>query len=74
MTFSWLEEGTVWRVEWRCATRDSGGQCAMTSGISEMQWLSADNLVSLQNVRHTSVTAWACVIVACLPRVLQSEE
>ena len=40
------------RVELRCATRNSGGQCVMTSGILEMQWLSADSLVSLRNVSY----------------------
>ena len=38
-------------VEWRCASRNSGGQCVMTPGISEMQWLLADNLVLPQTVR-----------------------
>ena len=40
-----------WRVEWRCACRDSGGQCVMTSGISEMRVLPADSLDSPLNVR-----------------------
>ena len=39
-----------WRVELRCASRDSGGLCVMTSGVPEMQWLPADSLVSPQNV------------------------
>ena len=39
-----------WRVEWRCASRTSGGGYVKTSGIPEMQWLSADSLVSPQNV------------------------
>ena len=39
------------RVEWRCACRDSGGQCAVTPGIPEMQLLPADSLVSTQRVR-----------------------
>ena len=30
---------------------DSGGQCVMTPGTPEMQWLSAGSLVSPQNVR-----------------------
>ena len=30
---------------------DSGGQCVMTPGIPEMQWLSADNLVTTLCVR-----------------------
>ena len=41
-----------WRVEWRCASEDSGGQCAKTSGILEMQELSADSLVLLQSVGY----------------------
>ena len=41
------------RVELRCALIDSGGECVVTPGISEMQWLSADSLVSLWNVSYT---------------------
>ena len=41
-----------WRVEWRCATRDSGGQCVMIPGITVMQWWSADSLVSPQSVGY----------------------
>ena len=50
LIFGWWEEGTILRVELRCASSDSGGQCVMTTGISEMQWLPADSLVSPQNV------------------------
>ena len=43
-------------VEWRCATRDSGKHCVMTPGIGfgipMMQKLSANNLVSSQDVRE----------------------
>ena len=53
-----------WRVEWRCACRDSGGQCVMTSGIPEMQRLSADSLVSPQNVRNFSASfSLSCYVV-----------
>ena len=52
LIFGWWEEGTILRVEWRCASRDSGELCVITPGISEMQWLSADNLVLLQNVGY----------------------
>ena len=59
LIFGWKEERTVWRVEWRCASRESGEQCVITIGILEMQWLSADSLVTPQNVRgywkHSSV-------------------
>ena len=50
LIFGWWEEGTISRVEWRCASRDNGGQCVMMTGIPEMQQLSADSLVSPQNV------------------------
>ena len=52
LIFGWWEEGAIWRVEWRYASRDSGGQCAMTFGTLKMQQLSADNLVSTQNVSY----------------------
>ena len=35
---------------WRCATKESGEQCVMTSGILMTQVLPADSLVSVQNV------------------------
>ena len=50
LIFGWWKEGTILRVELRCASKDSGGQCVMMTGIPEMQWLSADSLVSPQNV------------------------
>ena len=31
-------------VEWKCATTVRGEQCAMTTGITQMQQLSADSL------------------------------
>ena len=51
LIFSWKEERTNWKVVWRCASKDSGGQCVIMTGILEMQWLSADSLISPQNVR-----------------------
>ena len=54
LIFGWWEEGTILRVEWRCASRDSGGQCVMMTGIPEMQLLCADSLVSPQNVNRIS--------------------
>ena len=50
LVFGWKEEETNLRVEWRCASRDSGGQCVKTPGTSEMQQLPAHNLVSSQSV------------------------
>ena len=50
LIFGWWEEGTILRVELRCASRDSGGQCVMMTGTTVMQWLPADSLVSPQNV------------------------
>ena len=42
-----------WRVEWRCALRDNGGQCVMiTPGILEMRGLPADNSISPQIVGY----------------------
>ena len=52
LIFDWKEVGIIWRVEWRCASRDSGGQCVMTTGIPVMQWLPVDSSDSLQNVNH----------------------
>ena len=56
LIFGWWEEGTIQNlmVEWRCASRDSGGACVMmTPGIPEMQWLSADSLVLRHSVRNS---------------------
>ena len=39
------------KAEWKCAFGDNGEQYVMTPGISEMQVLPADSLVSPQNVR-----------------------
>ena len=33
MIFGWKEEEIILRVEWRCASRGSGGQCVITPGI-----------------------------------------
>ena len=64
LIFGWWEEGTILRVEWRCASRDSGGQCVMTTGIPVMQWLPADSLVSPQNVSGSFwVEATACLVL-----------
>ena len=35
---------------------DSGGQCVTITGITVVLWLSADSLVSTQNVRVSSTT------------------
>ena len=71
LIFGWSEEGTIWRVKWRCATRESGGQCVMTPGISEMQWLSVDSLVSPQNVIFVRFSVkllktFLCVVVTTI--------
>ena len=34
--FVWLEAPISMRVEWRCASMTSGGQCVMTSGTTLM--------------------------------------
>ena len=47
-----MKDGTIQRVEWRCASRDSGGECAVIPGIPAMQWSSVDSLVLPQNVRE----------------------
>jgi len=49
--FGWWEVGMSWRVEWRCASGDSGEQCVMTPGILQMQVLYADSSVWLRIVR-----------------------
>ena len=47
----------IGKVEWRCASKDSGEQCVITSpGISLMQWLPADSFVSPQNVMSYPLT------------------
>ena len=33
----------IWRVEWKYASRDNGGQCAIIPGIPKMQWLPVDS-------------------------------
>ena len=35
----------ILKVVWRCATGDTGGQCVMITGISEMQVLPADSSI-----------------------------
>ena len=52
LIFGWWEEGMNWKVEWRCALRDNGGQCVVSSGILEMRELPADSLVSPQIVGY----------------------
>ena len=42
-------------VEWRSVLGGSGAQCAMTTGIVQMQLLSADNLGSAQKVNYSGV-------------------
>ena len=39
LIFGWWKEGTIQnlKVEWRCASTDSGGECVMTPGITVMQ-------------------------------------
>ena len=39
--FVWLEAPISMRVEWRCASMTSGGQCVMTCGIVLMLLWSA---------------------------------
>ena len=41
--FVWWEAPISMRVEWRCASMASGGQCVMTCGIALMLQWSADN-------------------------------
>ena len=69
LIFGWLEERTIWRVEWRCASRDSGGQCVVSPGIGEMRVLPADNLVSPQNVSYPlleNVLCWCQTPISSL--------
>ena len=60
-------------VEWRCATRDSGEQCAMTPGIGfgipMMQKLSADSLVLSLNVRQNGT----CSVVSKREHISMNE-
>ena len=41
--FVWLEAPISMRVEWRCASMTSGGQCVMTPGTTLMLLWSASN-------------------------------
>ena len=41
--FVWWEAPISTRVEWRCASMTSGGQCVMTSGTAQMQLSSASS-------------------------------
>ena len=41
--FVWWEAPISMRVEWRCASMTSGGQCVMTFGTTLMQLLSVHN-------------------------------
>ena len=41
--FVWWEAPISMRVEWRCASMNSGGQCVMTTGTALMLLLSASN-------------------------------
>ena len=43
--FVWWEAPISMRVEWRCASMISGGQCVMTIGTTLMQQLSANSWV-----------------------------
>ena len=42
--FVWWEAPVSMRVEWRCVSMTSGGQCVMTSGVDLMLLWSVDNL------------------------------
>ena len=42
-------------AEWRSVLGGSGAQCAMTTGIVQMQLLSVDNLGSAQKVNYSGV-------------------
>ena len=42
--FVWWEVPISMRVEWRCASMTSGGQCVMTTGTTLMLLWSANNL------------------------------
>ena len=56
--FVWWEVPTSMRVEWRCASMTSGGQCVMTPGTALMLLWSAGSWdmhtqeVSLCNIMH----------------------
>ena len=41
--FVWLEAPISMKVEWRCASMTSGGQCVMTPGTTLMLLWSASN-------------------------------
>ncbi len=42
----WQEAETHWKVVWKYATMECGGQCAVTFGIDQTQLSCVDNLVT----------------------------
>ena len=53
-----------WRVEWKCALRDNGGQCVISTGIIEMRELPANNSNSPQIVRYLSYFINMCCVAS----------
>ena len=50
--FVWWEALISMRVEWRCASMTSGGQCVMMAGTMSMPLWSVNNLDTPLKVRH----------------------
>ena len=48
--------------EWRCATRELGGQCVMIAGTTLMLEWSAGSSASLDTVTDMNVYASSCAI------------
>ena len=69
MIFGWLKVGMIWRGEWSFASRDSGGQCVIPTGMIVMQWWPADSSVLTPNVSNNT-TFQSCVFCNILVRLL----
>ena len=48
--FAWQEAVVPMRGGWRCVLVESGGQCVMTPGMTQIQWLYANSLDTARSV------------------------
>ena len=67
VTFVWWEAPISMRVEWRCASMTSGGQCVMTAGTTLMQLWSASNwdMHTLEASVLYTISASMPIIIFC---------
>ena len=64
--FVWWEALISMRVEWRCASMTSGGQCVMTPGTALMLLLSANSWDM-----HTQEVCYCLPEASCKTRYFQ---